>query len=101
MINKFIIINGAKYFSAGYFQNYLLFIPVKKYIKYFNGATQINSWKANGMSEENFENINKSDSNFGATLFNHHVLPDTISNGHCLMNNDISIPKKVINLYIS
>ena len=31
----------------------------------------------------------------------HHVLPDVNFNGHCLINNNISIPKKVINLYIS
>ena len=29
-INKFSILNGAKYFSSGIFQNYLLFIPAKK-----------------------------------------------------------------------
>ena len=27
--------NGAKYSSSGTFQNYLVFIPMKKYIKYF------------------------------------------------------------------
>ena len=35
LINKFSILNGAKYFSSGTFQNYLLFTPAKKYIKYF------------------------------------------------------------------
>ena len=52
LINKFSILNGAKYFSSGIFQNYLVFIPYKKYIKYFSGTTRINSWKFNGMSEE-------------------------------------------------
>ena len=60
LINKFSILNGAKYFSLGIFQNYLLFIPAKKYIKYFSGTTRIESWKSNGMSEENIENITKS-----------------------------------------
>ena len=50
LINKSSILNGAKYFSSGIFQNDLVFIPAKKYIRY---------------------------------------------------SNDISIPKKVINLYIS
>ena len=27
LIDKFIILNGAKYFSSGIFQNYLVFIP--------------------------------------------------------------------------
>ena len=31
--------------------NYLVFIPAKKYIKYFNGTTQIYSRKSNGMSK--------------------------------------------------
>ena len=52
------------------------------------------------MLEENIENITESDSNFAPTVVNHHVLPDINFNGHCLINN-ISIPKKVINLYIS
>ena len=51
------------------------------------------------MSEENIENISKPDSNFAPALVDHRVLPDMNFNGHCLINN-ISIPKKVINLYI-
>ena len=51
-------------FFSGIFQNYLVFIPSKKCIKYFSGAIRIDSWKPNGMSEENIENITKSDSNF-------------------------------------
>ena len=53
------------------------------------------------MSKENIENITKSDSNFAPTFLDHHVLPDINFNGHCLINNHISIPKNVINLYIS
>ena len=33
------------------------------------------------MSEENIENITKSDSNFAPTFVNHHVSPDTNFNG--------------------
>ena len=64
LINKLSILNGAKFISSGIFQNYLLFIAAKKYIKYFSGTTRIDSWKSNGMPEENIENITKSDSNF-------------------------------------
>ena len=32
LINKFSILNGANYFFSGIFQNYLAFIPAKKYI---------------------------------------------------------------------
>ena len=59
LINKFSILNGAKYFSSGIFQNYLVFIAAKKYIKYVSGITRFDSWKSNGMSEENIDNITK------------------------------------------
>ena len=54
----------------------------------------------NGMSEENIENTTKSDKNFAPSFVDHHLLPDINFNGHSLINN-ISIPKKVLNLYIS
>ena len=38
MINKFSILNGAKYFSSGIFQNCLAFIPGKNYVWYFSGT---------------------------------------------------------------
>ena len=98
-MNKFSILNGLKYFSSEIFQNYLVFIPAKKYIKYFSGTTCIDLWKSNGISEENIENITKWDSNFAPT-FVRHLLPDINFNGHCLINN-IFNPRKVINLYIS
>ena len=52
------------------------------------------------MSKENFENITKSSSNFATTFAEHHVLPNINFNKHCLINN-IFIPKRVINIYIS
>ena len=76
LINKFSILNGAKYFSLFIFQNCLVFIPAKKKVKYFSGFTWIDSWKSNGFSEENIENITKSDSNFSLTFVDHHALPD-------------------------
>ena len=68
LIKKFSIINGEKYFSLGIFQNYLVSIPTKKYIKYFTGTTRIESWKSNQLSEENIENITKSDRCFVPNL---------------------------------
>ena len=101
LINKFSILNRAKYFSSGIFRNYLVFIPDKKHIKYLSGTTKINFWKSNGMSEENLENITKSDSIFVPTFAGHHLLPDINFNRHCFIDNNISIHKKVITLYIS
>ena len=101
MINKFTILNGEKYFSLGIFQNYLVFIPGKKYIKWFGGTILINSWKYNRISEENIKNITKSGSNFAPIFVDHHLLRDINFNGHFLINNNFSIPKKVRNLFIS
>ena len=100
MINKFSILNGAKYFSSGIFQNFLVFIPAKKYIKYFSGTTRIYSWKSYGMPEENIENIAKSDSNFAPAIVDDYVLLDINFNRHCLINN-FYILEKAINIYIS
>ena len=46
---------GQHIFFLGIFQNYLIFITAKKYIKYFSGTTWIESKKSNGTSEENFK----------------------------------------------
>ena len=43
LIDKFSIVNGAKYFSSGMFQNYLVFIPAIKYIKHFSGTSRVES----------------------------------------------------------
>ena len=77
----------------------LVFIPAKKYIKYFSDTTLIDSWKSNGMLGENIENMTKSDSNFAATFVEYHTLLDINFHRSCLTN--ISVPKKVIHLYIS
>ena len=53
------------------------------------------------MSQESMENITKSDKSFAPTFVDPHLLPDMNFNGHCLIKSNISIPKKVINLYIS
>ena len=44
--------------------------------------------------------MTKSGSNSALTLVYRHLLPDKYFNGYCLINNT-SIPKKVINLYVS
>ena len=47
------------------------------------------------MSEENKENITKSDRNFAPTFVDHHILPDIVFNWHCLIKSNTSIPKNV------
>ena len=67
LINKFSILNGAKYSFSGIFQNYFVLKPAKKYINLSSGTTKIDSWKSNGISEEKVENITKLDSNVALT----------------------------------
>ena len=100
MIDKFSIINGAKYFFLGIFQNYLVFIPAKINIKYFTSTSQVESCKSNGISKESIKNITNSGSNFAPSFLDRHLLPRIIFTGHCLIKYNISIPKKVINVYI-
>ena len=101
LIDKFSIINGAKSFSLGIFQNYFVFISATKCIKYFHGTTKIYLWKSNGMSKENIEHITNWSSNCAPTFVDDHLLREINFNGHCLIKNYISTPKKVRNLYIS
>ena len=74
LINKFSILNGTKYFCSEIFQNYLVFIPAKKYIRHFSGTSPTNSWKCNRMSAENIQSITKSDSNFSPTFGVHRFV---------------------------
>ena len=83
------------------FQNYLVLIAVKKYIKYFSATTWIDSGKSNRMWEENIEYETKLDSNFRPRLADQHVIPEINFKGRCLMKDNILTPKIVINLYIS
>ena len=57
-----------------FLQNYLLFIPAKKIIKYFIGTTRIESWKWNVKPEESIEKLTKSDKDFAPTFLDHHLL---------------------------
>ena len=61
---------------------------------------RMNSWKSNGMSEENIEKVTKLDSLFSPTFVDHHVLPDINFNGRHLIKINISIPKETINIFI-
>ena len=46
------------------------------------------------MSEDNIENITKSDSSSAPTFVDDQFLPDMTFKGNCLIKNNISIPKK-------
>ena len=59
-------------FFKEYFKNYLVFVSAIKKSKYFHSTTQIYSWKSNRISEENVENIPKSDIDFAPTFVDYH-----------------------------
>ena len=100
MINRYSILNVANYFYSGILQNVLVFTSAKEYFRFFTLTIQIHSWKTKGMSEESIKNITVSNNCFAPTLINYYSLPNAKFNEHCLVNN-ISIPLKVINIYIS
>ena len=95
MIKGYNIFNGAKCFSSGIFQNYLVFRPAKNRL---NTSVALLDLICENLMDGN---ITKSDINFAANFVDHHVLLDINFKGHCLINYNISIPKKVVNLYIS
>ena len=67
----------------------MVFKPAKKYTKHLSGT--IGFIRGDLMQSQN---------SFSPTFVYHQLLPDINFNGRCLINH-ISIPKKVINLYIS
>ena len=84
-----------------YYKIILYLHHLKKYISCFSGTAPVYQWKSNGISGEFIENITKSDRNFAPNFVNHLMIEDINFNEHCLINDNIYILTKVINLYIS
>ena len=98
-INGYKILNGARYIISGIFQNYLILVHLKNKLNIFMALLKF----IHGNLMECLKRVLKIQLN--QTAFLHQllliiILPDIYFNGHCLINN-ISIPKKVINTYIS
>ena len=86
-------------FSSEILRNYLIFIPTKKYLRFFTNASKVYSWKSKGFSEEvSIEDITTLDGKFAPTLIDYYY-PLVKFNGHCLVSNTNS-SLKTINLYI-
>ena len=64
LINKYSIVNGAKYFSSVGLQNYLIFTPPSRYITAFIRANKIYSWISKGISDESIKSPSESGSTF-------------------------------------
>ena len=84
-------------FLQEYCKNYLVFISVKKYIRFFSGSNKVYLWKSNEIPKESIENITTTDRNFTPTLNSYYPLPGIKFNGNCLINNNILFSKKVRN----
>ena len=85
LINKYSILNGAKYFSLEVLKNYLIVTSVNKYFKLL--VTQLKFIRGNLMeSQENStENIITSGNNFAPTLVIYYPLPNAKFNGDYLI----------------
>ena len=64
LINKYSILNGAKYFSLNGLQNYLVFISTRRIEFISNNTSNIESWGSTGMLRERIKNPHTSDVNF-------------------------------------
>ena len=59
------------------------------------------SWKSNEMLEKSIEKITKSNSHFAPIFVNQYILGDVNFNGHCLINNNISVPfLNIVNFFL-
>ena len=78
-----------------------MFTTAKRYIKYFGGTTRSDSRKSNRVSEENIKKYKSVREEFCTNFCYHHILLHINFNRGCLTKSTISVPKKVIKLYIS
>ena len=88
LINGYKILNGAKYFSSGILQNYLIFLSTKKYFRFLTNTSQVSSWKSQELSEESIENTTTSNINFTLPLIYYYPLPDAKFNGQCFLHKN-------------
>ena len=71
---------------AGTLQNYLIFLPNKKYFKFSTNISKLFTWKLIVYAEENIENTTTSNSNSAPALINYCPLLDIKFNENCLIN---------------
>ena len=67
MINKYSILTGAKYFSSGGLQNYLVAVSIR-HVEFLTNDCKVRSWQVKGMPEESIKNSHTSDISFAPDL---------------------------------
>ena len=100
MINKYSILNDAKYFSSDGLQNYLVLISVRR-VGVNNSTDKIELWGSTGRSEEEIKNAHISDVIFSPKLIDNFRFRKVKFEGICLKRDSESfLHKKIVNLYI-
>ena len=99
LMNGYSILKGAKYFSSGVLQNYLVFISANKCNESFSGAQKIYSWKSKGMSEESIKIPPGSNNTFAPSLIDYCPLSYEKVCWKLFKTSSISL--HVVNLYVS
>ena len=103
MINKYSILNGAKYFSSNGLQNDLVFISNRCIEFISNDSDNTELCSSTGMSQKSIKNQHTSDINFSPKMIDNYILNGRVRfKGICLKQVSVSfLHRKVVNLYIS
>ena len=107
MINKYSILNGAKYFSSNGPQNYLIFTSIRKIIFISNESDNTDLWgsiKSTGISQEIIKKPHTSNVDFSPKIIREYKLNSRMEFKGIYLRNLQEIyflHKKVENLYIS
>ena len=103
MINKYSILNGAKYFSADTVQIYLVIISTRRiyWISKDGRDRKIELLGFTEISQENIKNLYTSDITFAPTLIENYQFSKVESKGFCVKQGSMSfLHQNLVNLYI-
>ena len=100
MINKYSIFNGAKHFSSGVLWIYLTFYQPTNKLFFLESAKKFIHENLKECRRKYWKSP-RSDGTFAPSLINSYRLSDVKFKGDYLINSDISVFRKAINLYIS
>ena len=90
MINKYSILNGAKYFSSDGLQNYLVCISTRRNQSIKNTG-KVDSWGSTGMSKERIKNQHTSEINSSQLIGEYRFSSKVKFKGICLKQDSFFI----------
>ena len=95
---------GKKYFDEDGKQNYLVFLPKRKYFKLnlvISVILRVLSWQSKGISNESIKPPTTSDNSLNPKLSHHGTKTRVQFTGSCLKQLNFTFThKKVVNIYI-